>query len=161
MGAPRTATVAGIFSLGMLEFDTEWGFVSLAFAERLVGADGPQLFQMRVADPEAAPAISERIMSELGQRYVAEDWQDQNQSLFAALWMEKMVISITISLIVMVAALQIVASLVLMVMEKSRDIGILKTMGTSAKRISVIFMLQGLVIGIVGTTIGATLALAL
>jgi lipoprotein-releasing system permease protein len=75
--------------------------------------------------------------------------------------MEKIVISITISLIVIVAALQIVASLVLMVMEKSRDIGILKTMGTSARRISLIFMLQGLVIGVIGTTIGAALALGL
>src|SRR5690606_2857508 len=99
--------------------------------------------------------------TELGAEYVAEDWQDMNQSLFAALWMEKMVISITISLIVVVAALQIVASLVLMVMEKSRDIGILKTMGTSARRISLVFMLQGLVIGVIGTTIGAVLALAL
>ncbi len=157
----RSARVVGIFSLGMLEFDSQWAFMSLDFAAQLVGQDTAQLFQLRVDDAEAAPAIAERIMAELGTEYVAEDWQEMNQSLFAALWMEKMVISITISLIVIVAALQIVASLVLMVMEKSRDIGILKTMGTSSRRISLIFMLQGLVIGVVGTTIGATLALVL
>jgi lipoprotein-releasing system permease protein len=157
----REARVAGIFSLGMLEFDSQWAFMSLDFAAQLVGQDTAQLFQLRVDDAEAAPAIADRITAQLGTDYVAEDWQEMNESLFAALWMEKMVISITISLIVIVAALQIVASLVLMVMEKSRDIGILKTMGTSAKRISLIFMLQGLVIGVIGTTIGAVLALAL
>jgi lipoprotein-releasing system permease protein len=157
----REGRVAGIFSLGMLEFDSQWAFVSLDFAAQLMGQDTAQLFQLRVDDADAAPAIAERITAELGTEYVAEDWQQMNESLFAALWMEKMVISITISLIVIVAALQIVASLVLMVMEKSRDIGILKTMGTSARRISLIFMLQGLVIGVIGTTIGAVLALAL
>jgi lipoprotein-releasing system permease protein len=157
----REARVAGIFSLGMLEFDSQWAFMSLDFAAQLVGQDTAQLFQLRVDDADAAPAIADRITAQLGTGYVAEDWQEMNESLFAALWMEKMVISITISLIVVVAALQIVASLVLMVMEKSRDIGILKTMGTSAKRISLIFMLQGLVIGVIGTTIGAVLALAL
>ena len=157
----REARVAGIFSLGMLEFDSQWAFMSLDFAAQLVGQDSAQLFQLRVADADAAPEIADRIMNRLGTEYVAEDWQEMNESLFAALWMEKMVISITISLIVVVAALQIVASLVLMVMEKSRDIGILKTMGTSAGRISLIFMLQGLVIGVIGTAVGATLALAL
>ena len=74
-----------------------------------------------------------------------------NQSLFSALWLEKMAISLTIGLIVMVAALNIVASLILLVMEKHRDIAILKTMGASARSITSIFMLQGLIIGIVGT----------
>ncbi len=80
-----------------------------------------------------------------------------NQSLFSALWLEKMAISLTIGLIVMVAALNIVASLILLVMEKHRDIAILKTMGASARSVTTIFMLQGLIIGIVGTTVGATL----
>jgi len=84
-----------------------------------------------------------------------------NQALFSALWLEKMAISITIGLIVMVAALNIVASLVLLVMEKSRDIAILKTMGTSSQRVMRIFMLQGLVIGLVGTSVGAVCGLAL
>jgi lipoprotein-releasing system permease protein len=157
----RPARVVGIYALGLLEFDSQWGFVNLAFAERLVGTIGPELYQVKVADVEAAPEIATRIVDMLGPDYTAQDWQDLNQSLFAALWMEKVLIAITIALIVAVAALQIVASLVLMVMEKSRDIGILKTMGTSPRRISLIFMMQGLVIGVVGTAVGGTLAVAL
>ena len=80
-----------------------------------------------------------------------------NRSLFSALWLEKMAISITIGLIVMVAALNIIASLVLLVMEKSRDIAILKTMGASSRSIMIVFMLQGLIIGLVGTAAGAVL----
>ena len=100
-------------------------------------------------------------MSELGSDYVSQDWADMNQALFSALWLEKMAISITIGLIVMVAALNIVASLILLVMEKSRDIAILKTMGTSSTRIMSIFMLQGLVIGVAGTMVGAVCGLTL
>ena len=84
-----------------------------------------------------------------------------NQSLFSALWLEKMAISITIGLIVMVAALNIVASLVLLVMEKGRDIAILKTMGAAPGRIMRIFMLQGSIIGAVGTAVGAGAGYAL
>jgi lipoprotein-releasing system permease protein len=155
----RPAQVVGIFELGLQEFDAEWGFVSREFARRLLGADAPEMIQIRVADIDAAPDVADRI--EASGSYVAQDWSDLNESLFSALWIEKMAISITIGLIVMVAALQIVASLVLLVMEKSRDIGILKTMGTSPKRISRIFMMQGLIIGIVGTAVGAISGLAL
>ena len=84
-----------------------------------------------------------------------QDWADLNKNLFSALWLEKMAISIAIGLIVMVAALNIVASLILLVMEKSSDIAILKTMGASAASIRRIFMLQGLIIGLLGTTAGA------
>jgi lipoprotein-releasing system permease protein len=90
-----------------------------------------------------------------------QDWADLNRSLFSALWLEKMAISITIGLIVMVAALNIIASLILLVMEKSRDIAILKTMGSSAASIRRIFMLQGLIIGLVGTAAGAAAGTAL
>jgi lipoprotein-releasing system permease protein len=87
--------------------------------------------------------------------YLTEDWTKLNQSLFGALWLEKMAISITIGLIVMVAALNIVASLILLVMEKNRDIAILKTMGASSRSIMLVFMLQGMIIGLVGTALGA------
>jgi lipoprotein-releasing system permease protein len=160
---PRTrrVRVAGIYSLGLFEFDSAYGFVSLDFAERLLGKAAPDLIELRVAKIEEAPAIADRVVSQLGSEYVSQDWADMNRSLFSALWLEKMAISITIGLIVMVAALNIVASLILLVMEKSRDIAILKTMGTSSKRVMTIFMLQGLVIGVVGTTIGATCGVAL
>jgi lipoprotein-releasing system permease protein len=102
-----------------------------------------------------AAEIADTIPERLGDEYMPQDWSDLNQSLFSALALEKLAISITIGLIVMVAALNIVASLVLLVMEKSRDIAILKTMGSSAASIRRIFMLQGLVIGLIGTAAGA------
>jgi len=131
--------------------------ISLDFAQRLLGKEAPDFIELRVADVYDAPVISQRIMDQLGSRYVAEDWADLNETWFSALWLEKMVISITIGLIVMVAALNIIASLIMLVMEKRRDIAILKTMGTASRRVTQIFMLQGLIIGIVGTTIGAAL----
>jgi lipoprotein-releasing system permease protein len=108
----------------------------------------------------AAPTVAKSLVDALGGTYVTQDWAQMNQSLFSALWLEKVAISITIGLIVMVAALNIVASLVLLVMEKSRDIAILKTMGAAAGSITAVFMLQGLVIGAIGTTVGATAGLA-
>jgi len=160
---PRTrrARVAGIYSLGLYEFDSSYGFVSLPFGERLMGKDMVDLIQLRVTDIYDAPAVADDIPRRLGQAYVAQDWSDLNQSLFSALWLEKMAISITIGLIVIVAALNIVASLVLLVMEKSRDIAILKTMGTAPGRVMRIFMLQGLIIGITGTVVGGAGGLAL
>ena len=161
MPRTRRVRIAGVYALGLFEFDAAYGFVSLEFAERLLGKAAPDLIELRVADIDAAPRISENIVRQLGIEYVSQDWADMNQALFSALWLEKMAISITIALIVIVAALNIVASLILLVMEKSRDIGILKTMGTSSGRVMAIFMLQGLVIGVVGTAVGACGGLAL
>jgi lipoprotein-releasing system permease protein len=156
----RPARVAGIFNLGLQEFDAEWGFVSLEFAQRLVGVDQVEMIQLRVDDINASPEIADSVEA-LGPAYSAQDWSDLNASLFSALGLEKIGMSIAIGLIMMVAALQIVASLVLLVMEKSRDIGILKTMGTSPRRISVVFMMQGTIIGLVGTLAGAIVAVVL
>ena len=161
MPRTRRVRIAGVYALGLYEFDAAYGFVSLEFAARLLGKAAPDLIELRVADIDAAPRISESIVRQLGIEYVSQDWADMNQALFSALWLEKMAISITIALIVIVAALNIVASLILLVMEKSRDIGILKTMGTSSGRVMAIFMLQGLVIGVVGTAVGAGGGLAL
>ncbi len=151
---PRRLKVAGIFSLGLYEFDTTYGFVSLPVAQRLFDKDQVDFIQLKLDDIYAAPATTLAV-SRLGGNYLAQDWSTVNQSLFSALWLEKMAISLTIGLIVMVAALNIVASLILLVMEKHRDIAILKTMGASARSVTFVFMLQGLLIGIVGTGIGA------
>ena len=156
----RPARIAGVFNLGLQEFDAEWGFVSLEFAKRLVGVEHVEMIQLQVDDIDAAPAIADGVEA-LSPDYRAEDWTDLNASLFSALGLEKIGMSIAIGLIMMVAALQIVASLVLLVMEKSRDIGILKTMGTSPRRISVVFMMQGTIIGLVGTITGAIIAVVL
>jgi len=160
---PRTRRlrVAGIFNLGLYEFDSTYGFVSLDVAKRLLDKDQVDFIQLRVDDIYAAPQIGRSIPARLGAQYVTENWSDMNRSLFSALWLEKMAISLTIGLIVMVAALNIVASLILLVMEKNRDIAILKTMGASARSVTAIFMMQGLIIGIVGTTVGASSGYAL
>ena len=154
---PRTrrVRVVGIFSLGLFEFDSTYGFLSLDVAKRLLGKDKVDLIQLRVDDIFAAPRIAQSIPALLGPEYVTQDWADMNKSLFSALGLEKIAISLTIFLIVMVAALNIVASLILLVMEKHRDIAILKTMGASARSVTTIFMMQGLIIGLVGTIVGA------
>ena len=157
----RTVRVAGIFALGLFEFDSAYGFVSLDLAKRLLGKDMPDLIQLRVDDIYSSARIAREVEEQLGDKYSTEDWSRLNQSLFSALSLEKMVISITIGLIVMVGALNIISSLILLVRQKSRDIAILKTMGTSSKRVMGIFMMQGLVIGVVGTTVGAVTGVAL
>ncbi|MBP7778763.1 MAG: ABC transporter permease [Acidobacteria bacterium] len=154
MPRQRRLTVVGIFRLGLFEFDQAYGFVTLATAGRLAGKTEPDHIELRVSDIYGAPEVADRLSLLDGGIYLAQDWTDLNRSLFSALWLEKVAISIAIGLIVMVAALNIVASLVLLVMEKSRDIAILKTMGASATSIRRIFMLQGLVIGLVGTAVG-------
>ena len=159
MPRTRRLEVVGIFTLGLFEFDSAYGFVSLPVAQRLVDRDRVDFVQLRIDDIYAAPQVAEQLSARLGSGYITQDWADLNQSLFSALWLEKMAISITIGLIVMVAALNIVASLILLVMEKSRDIAILKTMGASAGSIMTIFLLQGLIIGLVGTTVGAAAGL--
>jgi lipoprotein-releasing system permease protein len=153
---PRTRRlrVAGTFSLGLFEFDSAYGLVSLDVARRLVEGKDVELIQLRVGDLWAAPRIAESVEA-LGPEYVTQDWQDMNRSLFSALWIEKVAISLTIGLIMMVAALNIIASLILLVMEKHRDIAILKTMGASARSVTIIFMVQGLIIGVVGSVTGA------
>jgi lipoprotein-releasing system permease protein len=160
---PRTRSlkVVGLFKLGLFEFDSAYGFVHLDVAKRMLDKTHPDFIELRVRDLFEARAIADRIPERLGADYLPQDWADMNKSLFGALWLEKMAISIAIGLIVMVAALQIVASLILLVMEKSRDIAILKTMGSSSASIRRIFVLQGLIIGLIGTFAGAVAGIAL
>lgn len=161
MPRARTLRVTGIFALGLYEYDSAYAIVSLPVGQRLMGKDYPDYVQLRVDDVYRAPAVADDIMARHGVRYQVQDWAQMNQSLFSALSLEKLAISVTIGLIVIVAALNIVASLVLMVMEKSHDIAILKTMGASARSITIIFMLQGVLIGAVGTFAGSILGLGL
>ena len=161
--APQTHAfkVVGVFSLGLYEYDSSYGYIHLAVAERMLDRSRPDFIEVRVDDMFRAREVAETLDSHLGPEYRAQDWADMNKSLFQALWLEKMAMSITIGLIVMVAALNIIASLILLVMEKTRDIAILKTMGSSSASIRRIFMFQGLIIGLVGTTAGATLGCTL
>ncbi|HEY7293104.1 MAG TPA: lipoprotein-releasing ABC transporter permease subunit [Vicinamibacterales bacterium] len=157
MPYPRRLRVAGTFSLGLYELDTTMAYVSIATARRLFAKDQVDVIQLRVDDIWRAPEIARELEKSLGPGYSTQDWAAMNRSLFSALWLEKIAVSLAIGLIVMVAALNIIASLILLVMEKNRDIAILKTMGASARSVTVIFLLQGVIIGVVGTIVGGTL----
>jgi len=159
MPSTRRLRVAGIFALGLYEFDSSYGFVSIDVARRLFDKQPIDFIQLHVDDIYQAPVIAKDVSTKLGGHYYAQDWGQMNRALFSALTLEKLAVSMAIGLIVMVAALNIVASLILLVMEKHRDIAILKTMGASAKSVTAIFMLQGLLIGAIGTTVGASLGL--
>ena len=152
---PWRLRVVGIFSLGLYEYDNAYGFVTLDVAKRLLNKEHVELMELRIDDAYAAPQVADLVAETLGPAYLTQDWSDVNRSLFSALWLEKMAISITIGLIVLVSALNIFASLILLVMEKNRDIAILKTMGAGARTILGIFMLEGVIIGLLGTTAGA------
>ncbi len=156
---PRIARlrVVGTVKTGFYEFDSAWGYLPLAAARRLLDAEGRTLHvEVRLDDIFAVKDAARRILQALGEGYVTTDWVEMNQSLYSALWIEKVAIGIAIGLIVAVAALNIVATLVLMVMEKHKDIAILVSMGASRGSIMRLFMLQGTVIGVIGTALGGT-----
>jgi lipoprotein-releasing system permease protein len=155
----RKLEVVGIFSLNFHEVDSTHALVSLQTAADLLNRTGPDMMQLRLANMDDAIPVREALQDELGAGFLVQDWTQLNQPLYSALWLEKVAISLTIGLIVMVAALNIVASLVLLVMEKSRDIAILRTMGAPARIIRRIFIYQGLTIGLVGTMTGTILGL--
>jgi lipoprotein-releasing system permease protein len=159
MPRQRPFEVVGLFRFGLLPTDTATAVVSIDAAMSMLRRAGPDLIEVRVTDLEDAPAIRQQLAGALGSGYILQDWTELNQPLYQALWLEKVAISLTIGLIIMVAALNIVASLVLLVMEKSRDIAILRTMGAPAEMIRRIFVYQGLAIGLVGTVTGTALGL--
>jgi lipoprotein-releasing system permease protein len=161
MPRARSLRVAGVFQLGLYEYDSAYAVVALPTGLRLMGKPYPDFLQLRVDDLYQAHEVAEALVARFGATYQVQDFAEMNRSLFSALQLEKMAVSITIGLIVIVAALNIVASLVLMVMEKSRDIAILKTMGSSSRSISIVFMLQGTLIGLAGTLAGLVLGIGL
>jgi lipoprotein-releasing system permease protein len=155
MPRQRRFIVTGLFRMGLYQVDSLAGFVDLDRGMLLTGTDRVEHIELKVADVYAAPRIADEIAEQFGQEYVTQDWTDVNQQLYSALMLEKIGMGIGIGLIVAVAALNIVASLILLVMEKTRDIAILKTMGASSKSITLIFLLQGTIIGVIGTIVGA------
>jgi lipoprotein-releasing system permease protein len=155
----RPLEVVGIFQFGVFQVDDTHALVALDVAEQLLDRDGPDTLQIKLTDMDSAPAVRETLQARLGPDYLVRDWTEINVDLYSALWLEKVAISATIGLIVMVAALNIVASLVLLVMEKTRDIAILRTMGAPAAMIRRIFVFQGLTIGLIGTGAGTILGL--
>ncbi len=151
----RTCIVVGLFETGMFEYDSTLGYVNLDTARSLSGlARGVHGLEVRVAAVDHADKTGQKLRDHLGPGYVVRDWMHINENLFAALKLEKAGIFIALALIIMVAALNIISALVMVVMEKTRDIAILKAMGASTGQIMRIFFYQGAVIGITGTIIG-------
>ncbi len=150
--------VAGIAESGMYEYDATFAYVAMAEAGRLlgIGARGTGV-EVKVKDIYAAGEIAARIRTALGYPYWAKDWMQSNRNLFSALRLEKVVMFIILVLIVMVAAFNIISTLIMIVMEKTRDIAVLMTMGATRKTIRRVFALEGLFIGVAGTTLGMLL----
>jgi lipoprotein-releasing system permease protein len=152
--------VSGIFNTGLYEFDNATALVSIGVAQRLFGLEGRASYiQVKLRDIFAAPEVGEKIRAALPPTVYITTWMELNKSLFSALKLEKNIMFLTITLIVIVAALNIIATLILMVMEKTRDIGILMALGATPRMVNRIFFLQGALIGVIGTALGVLLGL--
>jgi lipoprotein-releasing system permease protein len=154
--------VAGIFNSGFYDYDFSWTFARLSDAQRLFGlGDEIAAIQFKVDDIYKAGQIGHQIEQAAGKGFMATNWMEQNKALFRALRLERLVTFITIGLIVFVAALNILISLTMMVMEKTRDIAVLMSMGTRKAQVRRVFIAQGLLIGLFGTGVGLILGYAL
>jgi lipoprotein-releasing system permease protein len=150
--------VVGFAESGMYEFDSTFAYVSFEEAGRLMGMEGRATgIEIRVNDIYAAGDVAARIRSDLGYPYWAKDWAQTNRNLFSALKLEKTVMFIILVLIVFVAAFNIISTLIMVVMEKTRDIAVLMTLGATRRSIRRIFALEGIFIGVVGTAVGTVL----
>jgi lipoprotein-releasing system permease protein len=154
--------VAGIFNSGFFEYDTSWALTRLSDTQRLFGI-GDQIasIEFKVNDIYKADQISKQLEKDAGAGFMATNWMEQNKALFRALRLERLVTFITIGLIVFVAALNILISLTMMVMEKTRDIAVLMSMGTRKSQVRRVFIAQGMLIGVIGTAIGLVLGYTL
>jgi lipoprotein-releasing system permease protein len=147
--------VAGIFNSGFYDYDSSWAFIRLADAQQLFGlGDVISVIQFKLDDIYLAGDVARSLEQAAGQGFMATSWMEQNKPLFRALRLERVVTFITIGLIVFVAALNILISLIMMVMEKTKDIAVLMSLGTKKKQIRRVFIAQGVLIGVIGTAIG-------
>ena len=155
--------VVGIFNSGFFDYDSSWAFIRLADAQELFGlGDVISVIQFKLDDIYRAPEVGQQIERAADQAtgssgFMTTNWMEQNKPLFHALRLERLVTFITIGLIVFVAALNILISLTMMVMEKTKDIAVLMSMGTKKRQIRRIFIAQGMLIGVIGTLIGLAL----
>jgi len=153
--------VAGILNSGFYDYDSTWALARLADTQQLFGlGDEIASIEFKVDDIYNAAAIAKNIEAAAGKGFMTTNWMEQNKALFRALRLERLVTFITIGLIVFVAALNILISLTMMVMEKTRDIAVLMSMGTRKSQIQRIFVAQGVLIGVCGTVIGLVLGFA-
>jgi lipoprotein-releasing system permease protein len=157
----RRFKVIGIFETGFFELDDNWAYTSVGAAAKALGVDQINQIELNVDNLDRAGEIAADIQKMVGRRYTTTTWMERNKQLLGALNMEKLVTVVVIGLIELVAALNIFITLVMMVMEKYRDIGILMSMGARHSQIRRIFMLQGVLIGIVGSLLGLIVGYAI
>jgi len=150
-----TCEVVGVFETGMYEYDSALAYVSLETAQRFFDLPGAvHGLEVKTFDLNEADQVAKRIEKALGPNFFAKDWMRMNRNIFSALALEKTALSVIMALVVMVAAFNIVSTLIMVVMEKNKDIAILKSMGATSGSIMRIFIYEGLVIGLVGTVLG-------
>jgi len=154
--------VVGIFSSGLYEYDAKWAYIALSSAQTVKGSgDVAEMIQIKVADIYAVKEIGERVRAIAGRDFAPSDWQELNRPMFAALQLQHRVVYVFFALLIVIAALNIITTLTMMVIEKNRDIAILRAQGSTPRSIRRIFMLQGLVIGLTGAASGLLLGLGL
>ncbi len=153
--------VAGILNSGFFDYDNTWALARLADTQKLFGLDDEvAAIEFKVDDIYQAGTVAKSIEQVAGRGFMTTNWMEQNKAIFRALKLERLVTFITIGLIVFVAALNILISLIMMVMEKTKDIAVLMSMGTRKSQIRRIFIAQGLLIGVIGTAIGLVVGYA-
>ncbi|MEN8141001.1 MAG: lipoprotein-releasing ABC transporter permease subunit [Thermodesulfobacteriota bacterium] len=151
----KTCQVQGLFATGMHEYDNNLAYVSLSTAQNFFGVKGAAHgIELAVIDIDNTPAIARDLRESLGTGFLIKDWMEMNFNLFSALKLEKTAMFIILTLIVLVAAFNIISTLIMVVMEKTKDIAILKAMGATNRQVTRIFIIEGLVIGISGTVLG-------
>lgn len=148
-------TIVGIFDSGMYEYDTSLAYISLADAQNFFNMDGLATgVEIKVRDFFDAGRVSRELREMLGTGYLVRDWMQMNRNIFTALKMEKAVMFIILMLIILVASFNIISTLIMVVMEKGKDIAILKSMGATSFGVMKIFLIEGMVIGLIGTLMG-------
>ena len=147
--------VVGVFESGFYDYDSSWALISLADSQNLFGLGNVvSTIEFKVDDIYKAGEIGNELQNGAGPGFMSTNWMEQNRALFHALRLERIVTFISIGLIVLVAALNILISLIMMVMEKTRDVAVLVSMGARRRQVRNVFILQGMLIGIIGTVIG-------
>jgi lipoprotein-releasing system permease protein len=157
----RRFTVTGIFEIGMQEYDSGLAIMNMQDAEKLYQMSGPSGIRLKLDDLFVANKVSATLSQRLGDAYLVRGWMQQHANFFKAIAMEKIVMFIILSLIVAVAAFNLVSSLVMLVTDKQSDIAILRTLGATPRSIMGVFMVQGLLIGMMGIVIGVVCGVAL
>jgi lipoprotein-releasing system permease protein len=150
----RQFTVVGLFESGHFEYDSSLALVHLADAQKLFRLEGPTGLRLKLADMQRAPQVAAELAGTLERGLMVRDWSRQNPTWFAAVQTEKRMMFIILTLIVAVAAFNLVSTLVMTVTEKQSDIAILRTLGASPSSVMLVFVVQGALIGVLGTLAG-------